>query len=260
MVSEATDVQAPAGEPEILEDQEYNPTAREIFATIRRPEIYLNLPIHLCILIPASVLIAVLSRRADRAFGWQPLPPAYPWNVVLFALLFLGGLLLVWWSYGYLMLKGEGSPASHLGGTTRLVTSGIFSVIRHPSVVGKLMGIVGLGFLFRSPFFTCIVIPFLLLYSIITNRYLQERYCEEKFGEAWRAYCREVPMLIPRPRRVWRLLTQRRQRPAAAAARGPRRSFFPGDTSRRSYREFQLYMLMLGGIFVVIAILIILLT
>lgn len=178
----------------------------EILLTIREKELYLNVPIHIFILIPAATLLAFLGKRVDRIFGWQPYIGT-PLNYYLAAVLFITGISIVWYSYGYLCIKGKGSPGSHIsGGTTELVTTGIYAWVRHPSVVGKLTGVIGLGVLFRSPAFTFIIIPILLVYSLLTNRYIQERYCEEKFQDAYRAYRKETPMIIPKLSKIRTLL------------------------------------------------------
>lgn len=175
------------------------PGLASILSQVRRKEIYLNIPIHLFILIPASVFLAFLSRRLDQVLGWEPYL-TFPANAIIAVCCFSIGLFIVWYTYGYLLIMGEGSPGSHLGGgTTKMVTKGIYAVVRHPSVIGKLIGVIGLGVLFRSPAMTFIIIPVLVLYSLLTNRFIQEKYCEEKFGDAYREYRNRTPMLIPRP-------------------------------------------------------------
>jgi len=46
----------------------------------------------------------------------------------------------------------------------------------------------------------------LLVYSLITNRCLQERYCEQRFGDVYSRYRAAVPMLLVRPSGVKRLI------------------------------------------------------
>ena len=140
---------------------EREPTVVEVFATLRRKELYGNLAVHLFILIPAAVLLAYFGRVLDRNWGWSPIAP-FPWNVVVAALGFALGGYIVWYAYGYLYLKGGGSPGSHMGYTRRLVTTGIYSWVRHPSVVGKLIGVIGLGVLMQTPGFLLVIVPVLL--------------------------------------------------------------------------------------------------
>lgn len=122
------------------------------------------------------------------------------------ALVMTGGLW-VWYVYGYLFLLGEGSPGTHVdGGPVRLVVSGPYTAIRHPSVLGKFLGVIGLGILWNSAVFLVGFVPVLLVYSLVTNRLIQERFCVERFGERYVQYRDRVPMLFPSPaglRRWW---------------------------------------------------------
>jgi len=90
------------------------------------------------------------------------------------------------------------------------VTTGIYSWIRHPSVVGKLVGIIGLGVLLRPPSFLFVIIPVLMLYSFVTNILIQERYCVKHFGEDYKRYKNEVPMFIPKISRIKRHFMDRK--------------------------------------------------
>lgn len=166
---------------------------------IRRPEVYWNVPVHLLILIPTTCLLALLATRLDRVFGW-PRFIAYPWNALLFAALFPAGIFIVWYTYGYLSIKGQGSPATHLGGTRRLVTTGPYRLCRHPSIIGKFLGVTALGLLVGSPLFFFVVIPLLTAYSLLTARFLQERLCHKLWGPAYEAYRRTTPLVFPRLR------------------------------------------------------------
>ena len=188
---------------------EREPTVVEVFSTMRYKELWGNLAVHVFILIPASFLLAFLARKLDHDWGWDPLV-GQPWNLVICAICWVVGAYVIWYSYGYLFIKGMGSPGGHMGYTTVLVETGVYSWVRHPSVIGKLIGVIGLGFLMRSPAFLMVFIPLLFLYSYITNRRIQERVCLRSFGEEYERYRREVPMFIPRWRRVKRFIEERR--------------------------------------------------
>lgn len=175
---------------------------------LRRPGVFWNVPVHLFILIPVTAFIAFfLAGRIDRIGGWNPFIQP-PWNIVLFAILFPLGIFIVWYTYGYLAILGEGSPATHLGGTKKLVTTGPFAVCRHPSIIGKFSGVVALGFLVGSPTFMFVIIPLLTAYSLTTARFLQERLCEHLWGEHYRAYRASTPLILPNLRRLNRLWTE----------------------------------------------------
>ena len=179
-----------------------------ILAAVKRPDVLWNVPIHLFILIPATSVIAWLATRLDAHLGWAPVTSA-PGSIAGAVVLFTIGILIVWYSYGYLAIMGEGSPATHLGGTQRLVTTGIFSVCRHPSIIGKFVGVLGLGVLVGSPFFLFVVIPLLTTYSLLSVRYWQERLCDRLWGEDYARYRRDVPLVMPRPKALLRFLFSR---------------------------------------------------
>ena len=44
----------------------------------------------------------------------------------------------------------------------------------------------------------------LVVYSLVTNRYLQERFCDARFGPRYAIYRSRVPMLVPDPAGVLR--------------------------------------------------------
>lgn len=178
-------------------------------AQTANPLVYKNFMIHLFVMIPAAVVMALFGRELDRILGLESFLEA-PWTWIVAAALFALGSLIVVYTYGYLTILGEGSPGTHVdGGPRKLVVTGPYTAVRHPSVLGKLSGVVGLGFLSGSTVFTFVIIPLLLVYSLITNRYLQERGCEDKFGDDYLRYRGVVPMLIPRPAGIRRFLAGR---------------------------------------------------
>lgn len=172
------------------------PSFHEIMLAIRKPAVLFNVPIHLFILMPITCLIAYLGTRADRVLGWQRIVHE-PWNYLIFLALFASGIFIVWYTYGYLAIMGKGSPATHLGGTHRLVTTGPFALCRHPSIIGKFLGVLGLGFLVGSPTFLFIIIPLLTTYSLLTARFMQERRCVELWKDDYLAYRRSTPLVLP---------------------------------------------------------------
>jgi protein-S-isoprenylcysteine O-methyltransferase Ste14 len=178
---------APSGEPSF----------KDIMLAVRNPAVLFNVPVHLFILIPITCFIAYLSTRIDQHMGWGRFIP-FSAGLALFAILFPLGIYVVWYTYGYLSIKGDGSPATHLGGTKILVTTGPFAICRHPSIIGKFMGVVALGFLVGSPAFFFLVIPALTTYSLVAARYLQERLCVQLWGDEYIHYRHTTPLILPR--------------------------------------------------------------
>ena len=215
-------------------------------AAIRRPELYRNFAVHLFVMAPGVVAMCLLARRVDAGLGlgrWIELPAA-AWLGA--AMVGLGGFS-VWYVYGYLFLAGQGSPGTHVdGGPTVLVDHGPYTLIRHPSVPGKFLAAAGVGVIFGSPSFLVGFLPLLLIYSLLTNRFLQEPLCDQRFGELYARYRRAVPMVVPRPSGVARWLRGQ----AAVDADGRPRVGEPPPAARF---ELLWYLLGLSGMILLFA-------
>jgi protein-S-isoprenylcysteine O-methyltransferase Ste14 len=177
------------------------------FAAIRHPALYRNFAIHLFVMFPAAMVMCFLGTKVDAALHVTPRPPMPLAAILGPSLIGIGGVW-VWYVYGYLFLSGGGSPGTHVdGGPTTMVDTGPYTVIRHPSVLGKMLGVIGLGIAWQSPSFLLGFVPILVVYSVVTNRWLQERFCDARFGSRYARYRERVPMLVPRPAgllRWWR--------------------------------------------------------
>ncbi|MCD4749886.1 MAG: hypothetical protein K8R59_10980 [Thermoanaerobaculales bacterium] len=184
--------------------QEQLPNLMACLATIRRPELYRNFIIHLFVMFPGVVVMCLIARWLDQSLGLSRL---LPWPVSLWpGLLAIGiGGASVWYVYGYLFLVGGGSPGTHVdGGPVRIVDTGPYTIIRHPSVPGKFLAATGVGLAFGSPSFLFGFLPMLLVYSLLTNRFLQEPTCDKRFGATYQQYRAAVPMVLPRPSGIMR--------------------------------------------------------
>lgn len=197
-----TEIGVTPGSP--TEPRRARPGLWACLAAIRRPELYRNFAIHLFVMAPGVVAMCLLAQKVDAAVGlgrWLELPAA-AWLGA--AMIGLGGFS-VWYVYGYLYLAGQGSPGTHVdGGPTVFVDHGPYTLIRHPSVPGKFLAAAGVGVIFGSPSFLVGFLPLLLLYSLLTNLYLQEPTCDQRFGEVYARYRRAVPMFVPSPSGIGR--------------------------------------------------------
>ncbi len=217
------------------------PPLRDCLRTVFQPELYRNFAVHAFIMAPAGTAMAYIASRIDRVMGWEPMLPLPLGVAAGLSLIGLGGLW-VWYVYGYLFLSGRGSPGSHVdGGPTVLVDTGPYTMLRHPSVLGKLAGVIGLALLFGSRIFLLAFLPLLVVYSLLTNRFLQERYCEDRFGEAYRRYRALVPMIVPRPSGLRRWMNDE-------AALGESDDPASGASPPGAFQELRWYMAGLGGL------------
>ncbi len=177
-----------------------NPASRlrSILGVIRQPDLYqMVVRIYFPILFPLTFLIVLGALNLDRALGWTMIVHP-PFNYVVAAVLFVAGALLWLYTYAALVFGGDGSPSPAIRRTQRLVTWGIYARCRNPSIHGKLLGVLSVGFLINSPSFTFILVPLLLTGSLIEKVWRQEPVLAEVFGEEYQAYRQRVPLFLPR--------------------------------------------------------------
>ena len=178
-------------------------TAKDRLMCLFRREFFMIIPNYVLFLIPVSSLMAYLAKRyIDTPLGWKfPIPQ--PYNYFIFAFMLVTGFIGLLWVYSYLILEGEGGPCPPFTSKTKcLVKTGPYALSRHPSILVKLYGVVGLGIAFQSLSFIIIVIPILLTGSLYNNTRFQEKPLIEKFGDEYLEYKKETPILFPD---LWKL-------------------------------------------------------
>jgi protein-S-isoprenylcysteine O-methyltransferase Ste14 len=140
----------------------------------------------LAVLFAATWISDTFFLRATTFLNeYVPLGIRIPLGVVLVAL------------SGY--LAGEG--LSIVFGEEReepgVIRKGVFSVVRHPIYLGEILVYLGLLILSLS-LVAAVVWAVAIVFLHAISRY-EERLLLARFGEAYEAYMREVPMWIPRP-------------------------------------------------------------
>lgn len=118
------------------------------------------------------------------------------WTIVIgFGLALSGELIRLW---GVSWAGSETRTTGTVGGTF-LIISGPFALVRNPLYVGNVLIYLGLGIMSFAwfPYLQVVAILFFLLqYYLIVKE--EEKYLVEKFGEAYKDYCRSVPAFFPR--------------------------------------------------------------
>jgi protein-S-isoprenylcysteine O-methyltransferase Ste14 len=108
-------------------------------------------------------------------------------------LLITGGAVTV---AGRAQLAKFGSGVLRIEEGHRLVTNGIYGLIRHPIYGGGLVGVVGLYLAFRS--LIMLVAVTAVYFAVINHRLLfEERMLVDEFGDEYKAYMRKTRRLIP---------------------------------------------------------------
>jgi protein-S-isoprenylcysteine O-methyltransferase Ste14 len=137
--------------------------------------------------------------------GWKPLSwtvtaDARIWMLALGSLLYFPGMLFLLWARltlgkNYFVSTGFGAQlfAGH-----QLITSGPFSIVRHPMYAGLILAAAGSLFLY----FTWTTVYFALFapFTLIRAK-REETALSAEFGEEWKEYCKRVPAFIPKLRK-----------------------------------------------------------
>jgi protein-S-isoprenylcysteine O-methyltransferase Ste14 len=137
-----------------------------------------------------GLLQAYVPAWTDRKQIWILDGDAIRWvGVILFA---AGGALRLWPVF-VLGHRFSGLVAIQPG--HRLVTSGIYGVIRHPSYLGLLVSSLGWGLAFRSGI--GVLLAALLVPPLFARIRAEERLLREQFGGEYEAYRARTSRLIP---------------------------------------------------------------
>src|SRR5262245_30640539 len=136
------------------------------------------------------LLAAYLPAYTDRKGFWTLDGDTIRWlGVALFG---AGGALRIWPAF-VLGHRFSGLVAIQPGHT--LVSSGIYSVIRHPSYLGLLINSLGWALAFRSG--VGLLLTALLIPPLVARIRAEERLLRTHFGDEYEAYSRRTSRLVP---------------------------------------------------------------
>jgi protein-S-isoprenylcysteine O-methyltransferase Ste14 len=145
-----------------------------------------------------SALFVFAPLWLDRLWSIQ-LPLAAPTSIFIsMPLIVIGATLALWTVYTF--IKARGSPVP-LNPPQRLVTSGLYSRVRNPMVLGWTIILFGAGILLNSLSLILIFTPLFILINVLYLKIIEEKEMEKKFGEEYLKYKQTVPMFIPRLRK-----------------------------------------------------------
>lgn len=144
-------------------------------------------------------IVAGIGPRLDRRLGLAPLR-AGPLGRLLGGLLAAAGFSLGFWSVYAQLDRGRGTPLPVMP-TQELLTDGPFRSCRNPMTLGAILAYLGIAVAARTAAGTAIVLSFAAALLAYLKR-LEEPELAERFGEAYLAYKRTTPFIVPRrPRR-----------------------------------------------------------
>ena len=144
----------------------------------------------LAVFLPIGLLGAFLPAWCDRTGFWTIDGDAVRWlGVALYA---AGGALRLWPVF-VLGRRFSGLVAIQPG--HRLVTDGIYGVIRHPSYLGLLVNLLGWALAFRSA--VGVLLTALTVVILIGRIRSEEALLQSQFGAAYDAYRARTWRLVP---------------------------------------------------------------
>jgi protein-S-isoprenylcysteine O-methyltransferase Ste14 len=131
-----------------------------------------------------AALVAVAAAAALPGGEW----PARPWNFLGLAPLGLGLALAMAAERQFVRAR---TPVRPFTQPVALVSDGLFRCSRNPMYLGLVLALVGAALLLSSPL-ALLAAPaygWWVQWRFIAR---EERLLEERFGDAYRAYCRRV--------------------------------------------------------------------
>ena len=144
----------------------------------------------LAALLPIGLLAAWLPAWSDRTGFWTIDGDTVRWlGVALYA---AGGVLRLWPVF---VLGRRFSGLVAIQPEHRLVTSGIYGVIRHPSYLGLIVNLLGWALVFRSAL--GVALAGLTVLILLGRIRAEEALLQAQFGAAYDAYRARTWRLIP---------------------------------------------------------------
>jgi protein-S-isoprenylcysteine O-methyltransferase Ste14 len=152
----------------------------------------LFLPFLVTVVVPGALLYLTGSARVG--WGWSGVARVAP--VALGLALIAGGLSLVIWTVRLFASAGRGTLAPW-DPTRRLVVQGPYRHVRNPMISGVLGVLLGEAALSGSPALLAWSGTFFLANAVYLPL-VEERGLEDRFGDDFRLYRRNVPRWLPR--------------------------------------------------------------
>lgn len=98
----------------------------------------------------------------------------------------------------FLGIKGVRKTSLKVAETHRaekIVTTGVYSMVRHPQYLGGLLAHVGISFLL-SAWYSLLVTPLMIIIIFVIS-WKEEKELIKEFGKEYKDYKKKTPMLIP---------------------------------------------------------------
>lgn len=153
----------------------------------------LSVGVVLVVLVP--LLLIVGGPRMDELLGLR-FPEMAAFTYILGGLLLAAGLAFGLSAVVLQLTRGRGTPLPMMP-TQELLTSGPYRYCRNPMTLGTILAYLGAGILAEAISAIVLVLFFATLLLLYLRR-KEEEELAERFGDAYLAYRRDVPFIIPR--------------------------------------------------------------
>ena len=137
-----------------------------------------------------SIFLGIYLSRVQ--LGRLPIPANYLYMIGICCIVI--GLMIRW--IAILRLNKSFRVKVTVTEEQKLVTSGIYKFIRHPSYSGSLLSFLGFAMVFNN-WITFIVIFLPILLAFLYRISVEERVLQEEFEQQYQEYCRKSKRLIP---------------------------------------------------------------
>jgi protein-S-isoprenylcysteine O-methyltransferase Ste14 len=162
-------------------------------AAFDRPDVVIFPPV-----IPLTTLLIACVLQWLAPLGWIAELEGIadldkPVRVGIGFVIVLAGLLTT--SAGRRALVKNGTNVNPSQPTTALVIDGVFGYTRNPLYVGGSLALCGIALIFDLDWILLLIVPScMFLHFAVVKR--EERYLEQKFGDAYRQYKARVPRYL----------------------------------------------------------------
>ena len=172
----------------------------------RKLKIIITLPIAL-LFFSLVALFVLASVWVDKRFLFFHFDSSL-WSLSLaILLLVLGWLICAWPAIAFFQSRGTPVPFNP---PPKLMTTGLYTYIRNPMLLGLFVFLIGLGVLFGSMSLTFIFTPLFILINVLYLKAIEEKEMEKKFGIKYLEYKKDVPMFIPKLATIWKVIKRAR--------------------------------------------------
>ena len=140
------------------------------------------------------IVIALLSiPRIPLPWLYRQLWPSGLWSFGIGAVVTVGGLLFAVWARQH--LGGNWSSEVTIKQGHELITTGPYTLVRHPIYTGILTGFLGTAIALSQ---VRGVIGFVLIFLVLwTKLRVEEEWMRAQFGETYAAYSHQTAALVP---------------------------------------------------------------